>query len=202
MEINNYLGVRYRFKNMSKIGKKPIDIPNNVKVEINGNLILVKGSGEELKRELPNFLKAEVKDNKLFISIDQKLKNSSKKEKEYLKLWGLNSALVKNLIIGSNEPFKKNLEFEGVGYKAALKGSDLELNLGFSHPITIKGPKGITFKVEKNIISIMGIDKELVGHVAAEIRSKRKPEPYRGSGIKYQGEYIKRKAGKKAATSA
>jgi large subunit ribosomal protein L6 len=194
---------------LSKIGKKPIEIPKNVNVEINGNLISVKGAAGEFKKELPGFLNVEIKDGRILISIRREFKNdNSRNIKKYTAGWGLYSALLKNMLRGASELFRKNLEFEGVGYKANIKpassasgGEELELNLGYSHPVTVKAPRGITFKVEKNIVSVMGVDKELVGHIAAEIRSKRKPEPYRGSGIKYQGEYIKRKVGKKAATA-
>ena len=116
-------------------------------------------------------------------------------------VWGLSRALFQNMITGVSEGFEKVLEFQGVGYKATLKGTDLELGLGFSHPIIVKGPEGITFKTEKTTIRVQGMDKELIGKVAAEIRSHRQPEPYKGSGIRYQGEFVRRKAGKKAAAT-
>ena len=114
-------------------------------------------------------------------------------------IWGLSRALISNMIQGVVQGFEKNLEFEGVGYKANVKGEDLELNLGYSHPISMKIPTGLVVKVEKSVIKISGIDNELIGHFAADIKSKRLPEPYKGSGIRYAGEVIRRKAGKKTA---
>ena len=179
---------------MSKIGKKPISIPKGVDVKISGSSISAKGPKGELRRELPAGLELKIEDSRL--SIKPEIINRESKTK-----WGLASSITKNMIKGVSEGFEKVLEFQGVGYKAVVKGNGLELGLGYSHPISYTAPEGITFKVEKNSITIQGIDKELVGKVAAEIRSFREPEPYKGSGIKYKGEVIIRKAGKKAVAA-
>ncbi len=182
---------------MSKIGKKPIQVPKGVEVKIDGNLISVKGLKGELKRNLDRAVSVAFADEKITVSL-----KTDSSDKKILAVWGLTRALLANMLKGVSEGFEKNLEFEGVGYKANVKGDELELNLGYSHPINIKTPAGITFKVEKNVIKISGIDNELIGHIAAEIKSKRPPEPYKGKGIRYAGEVIRRKAGKKAATAA
>jgi len=116
-------------------------------------------------------------------------------------LWGLSRAILANLVKGVTEGYEKKLEIEGVGFRAAVQGNKLVMSLGFSHPVEIEAPPGIDFKVEKNVITVSGIDKELVGQVSADIRSRKKPEPYKGKGIRYQGEVIKIKAGKKAVSS-
>lgn len=179
---------------MSKIGKKPIDIPNDVDVKVSDGYVLVKGPRGELKHKLHNSVSVMASDKIITVILKDGDNSPS--------LWGLTRALISNMIEGVTRGFEKGLEFEGVGYKANVKGSDLELNLGYSHPILIKIPEGLIVKVEKGVIKVEGIDKELIGHFAAEIKSKRLPEPYKGSGIRYAGEVIKRKAGKKAATSA
>jgi|SRR3989344_2521773 len=183
---------------MSKIGKKIIAIPNGVEVRIDSNLILVKGPKGELKKEVPDSLLLTMDNNQ--VSIKPK-DEKEMKDRDTRALWGLFRALINNMIKGVSDGFEKTLEFQGVGYKAAVKESELELGLGFSHPVKIQAPSGIEFKVEKNVIKVIGADKELVGRVAANIRSKRKPEPYKGSGVRYQGEIIKKKAGKKAVAS-
>ena len=183
---------------MSKIGKKLIAVPSGVEVNINSNFISVKGPKGELKRDVSDFLALSLSDNQ--ISVKPK-DEKSLRDKNVRALWGLSRALISNMVKGVSDGFEKTLEFQGVGYKAAVKEGELELGLGFSHPVKIQAPEGIEFKVEKNTIKISGIDKDLVGRVAANIRSKRKPEPYKGSGIRYQGEIIKRKAGKKAVAS-
>ncbi len=179
---------------MSKIGKKPITIPSGVDVTVTDGFISAKGPKGTLKKALPGNTSVVVTENVLNV----KPENSSRESKMS---WGLARALVQNLITGVSQGFEKVLEFQGVGYKATIKGNDLELGLGFSHPIMVKGPEGISFKTEKNSITIQGMDKELIGKVAAEIRSHREPEPYKGSGIRYAGEHVRRKAGKKAAAS-
>jgi large subunit ribosomal protein L6 len=180
---------------MSRIGKKIIQIPSGVDIKINNNLITVKGSKGELSRELAGKVLAEIKDNNLFISLKENEKDDSA-------IWGTSQALINNMIIGVGKGFEKKLTFEGVGYKAAVNGNKLVLNLGFSHPVEIDVPKGIEFKVEKNVIIISGTDKHLVGQIAANIRLKRKVEPYKGKGIRYEKEIVRRKAGKKAVASA
>ncbi|OGN09159.1 MAG: 50S ribosomal protein L6 [Candidatus Yanofskybacteria bacterium RIFCSPHIGHO2_02_FULL_41_11] len=183
---------------MSKIGKKLIAVPSGVEVNINSNFISVKGPKGELKRDVSDFLALSLSDNQ--ISVKPK-DEKSLRDKNVRALWGLSRALISNMVKGVSDGFEKTLEFQGVGYKAAVKEGELELGLGFSHPVKIQAPEGIEFKVEKNTIKISGIDKDLVGRVAANIRSKRKPEPYKGSGIRYQGEIIKKKAGKKAVAA-
>lgn len=179
---------------MSKVGKKPIDIPSGVTVSVKEDTISVRGPKGELTKSLTKGVNVIVEGNLIKLT-------PMEGDKENIAKWGLQRALVANMIIGVTQGFEKALEFQGVGYKASVKGKDLELGLGYSHPVTIPGIEGITFSVEKNSIKISGIDKELVGKVAAEIRTKRLPEPYKGSGIRYKDEVIKRKAGKKAVTA-
>jgi len=179
---------------MSKIGKKPISIPSGVDVTVTDGFVSAKGPKGTLKKALPAKVSVSIKENILSIIPESSVRDNRV-------TWGLARALVQNMITGVSAGFEKVLEFQGVGYKATIKGNDLELGLGFSHPIMVKGPEGITFKTEKNTIRIQGIDKELIGKVAAEIRSHREPEPYKGSGIRYQGEHVRRKAGKKAAAA-
>ncbi|MDP2934178.1 MAG: 50S ribosomal protein L6 [bacterium] len=180
---------------MSRIGKKIIRIPDGVDVKVNNNLITIKGPKGELSRELISEISAEVKENNLLINLKKNKKGDSA-------LWGTNQALINNMILGVSKGFEKKLLFEGVGYKAAVNGNKLVLSLGFSHPVEIEAPKGIEFKVEKNAIIVSGTDKHLVGQISANIRLKRKVEPYKGKGIRYEKEIVRRKAGKKAVSSA
>lgn len=182
---------------MSKIGKKPITLPKDVQVNFNDGILSVKGPKGQLERSISPLISVAVEAEKLTVGPEK----GSASTRETATQWGLYRSLIQNMVKGVSEGFHKSLEFQGVGYKAVVKGSDLELSLGFSHPIVYTAPEGIVFKVEKNTIAISGIDRELVGQVAAEIRSKRKPEPYKGSGIRYSGEVIKKKAGKKAITA-
>ncbi|MFH2014138.1 MAG: 50S ribosomal protein L6 [Patescibacteria group bacterium] len=175
---------------MSRIGKQPIIIPDNIDVKINDNLILVKGPRGELQETIHPDVSVEIKDKEII------LKNNNNSA-----IWGTMRSLIFNLIKGVSDGFEKKLIYEGVGYKAILEGKKLVLSLGYSHPIEIEAPHGIEFKIEKNTITISGINKQLVGQVAADIRSKRKPEPYKGKGIRYENEIIRRKTGKKAAGS-
>jgi large subunit ribosomal protein L6 len=181
---------------MSKIGKKPITLPAGTKVSMDGARLMVEGPKGKLTREIPSLVKVEVADG--VVTVSMTAENPSRADRAQ---WGLWRALVSNMITGATEGWSQVLEFQGVGYKAVLKGNDLELALGYSHPITITAPAGISFTVDKTSITVSGSDKELVGHTAAIIRSKRLPEPYKGSGIRYADEVIKRKAGKKAATA-
>lgn len=181
---------------MSRIGKKPIAIPDGVEISVNGSFVLVKGAKGELKSNFPGTLEIKNEDKQVFISP----KNES--DTSQSRIWGLHRALLRNMIIGVSQGFQKELEFSGIGFKAAVKDGGLELSLGFSHPVFVKTPEGINFKVEKNTISVSGIEKEKVGQIAAQIKSLKKPEPYKGTGIIYKGEIIIRKAGKKAATTA
>ncbi len=180
---------------MSRIGKKLITIPSGVTVKIDqGNLVSVKSAKGELVKQFSNDFE--------IIQENGVLKIYPKKENKNLStLWGLFRALLANMIKGVSEGYEKKLEIEGIGYKAQLVGDKLVLNLGLSHPVEFITPKGINFKVEKNIITVSGIDKELVGQVAADIRAFKKPEPYKGKGIHYLGETIRRKAGKKAVAT-
>ncbi len=181
---------------MSKIGKKPITIPSGVDIKIDGDSISVKGPKGTLQRTLFKDVVVAVEGNEIKIKLAE---GASKDGKVF---WGLSRALIQNMVTGVTTGFETVLEFQGVGYKAAPKGNNLEMGLGFSHPVTIEGAEGITFVTDKSSIKIQGIDKELIGKIAASIRMHRLPEPYKGSGIRYQGEVIKRKAGKKAATAA
>jgi len=178
------------FGNMSRIGKQPISIPDQVDVKINDDLIIVKGPKGELKQVLVPEIIIEIQEKEIIIK--------PKKESGSNALWGTYRALIANMIKGVVDGFEKKLIFEGVGYRAVVEGKKLVLNLGYSHPVEMNVPDGIEFKVEKNTITISGIDKQLVGEVAANIRDKRKPEPYKGKGIRYDGEIIRRKVGKKA----
>jgi len=181
------------FGKMSRIGKQPIQIPDGVEIKINNNLILAKGPKGELSRELHPDINAEIKDKEILVTL-----KGDKKDNNVI--WGTYRALISNMVTGVNKGFEKRLLFEGIGFKAAVNGNKLVLSLGFSHPIEIDAPKDVIFKVEKNTINISGPNKDLVGQVAADIRALKKPEPYKGKGIRYEKEVIKRKAGKKAAT--
>lgn len=176
---------------MSRIGKKPIKIPAGVEVKIQDRAVIVKGPKGELKREIRSEIKVVQEEDNLLIM-------PQKETKQTAALWGLTRALLANDLQGVAEGFEKKLEIEGVGYRANLEGQDLNLQLGFSHPVKMKAPEGIKFSVEKNVITIHGIDKGLVGQTAAKIRDLKPPEPYKGKGIKYAGEHIRRKLGKKA----
>lgn len=179
---------------MSRIGKKPIIIPENVEIKIEPGQIIIKGPKGELKQSIPPQIKLDLTDRELVVIPQEKSKNTPA-------LWGLVRSLVFNMIKGVIEGFEKKLELEGVGYRVSLKDYKLILNVGLSHPIEIEAPEGIEFKVEKNLITVSGIDKQLVGQVAAKIRAYRKPEPYKGKGIRYLGEVIRRKTGKKAVST-
>lgn len=176
---------------MSKIGKKPIDIPSNVTVTLGDkNKVSIKGAKGELEASFNAEINIEVKDNEVLVT-------PKKDVKRLYAFWGLTRNLIANMIEGVSKGYEKKLELQGVGYKVAMKGNDLDLSLGFSHPVVFQAPQGIKFAVEKNVITISGIDKQLVGQVAADIRKLRKPEPYKGKGIRYVGEQVRRKAGKK-----
>lgn len=180
---------------MSRIGKSPISIPEGVTVRVTGALVSVKGPKGELEISLHPWVQAEVKDREVVILP----KGDTKKTPA---LWGLFRALIANMVQGVTEGFEKKLEFEGIGYRAVVEGDMLNLQLGFSHPVKFRTPAGIKLSVEKNVIKISGIDKGLVGETAARIRALKPPEPYKGKGIRYQGEVIRRKAGKKAVAAA
>lgn len=180
---------------MSRIGKQIIKIPEGVEVKVAENKLTVKGKKGELTLDLHPVIKLAIKDDQIQVSVDDPQQKASRS------LWGTHRALIANLIEGVTEGFVKKLEFNGVGYRVTISGQKMVLLLGFSHPIEYTLPAGISGKVEKNTITISGIDKIIVGQVAAEIRSFRKPEPYKGKGIKYDDEIIRRKAGKVVKTS-
>ena len=177
---------------MSRIGKEPVRIPEKVKVEQLDGEIVVTGPKGTLSRTFHNVIDIAIKENVVTISIKEQTKQAKA-------LWGLTRTLLFNMVKGVSDGFSKQLEFNGVGYKASVSGDDLNLNLGFSHPINYKLPHEISAKVEKNVITISGINKELVGLVASKVRRFRPPEPYKGKGIRYVGEKIIQKAGKTAA---
>ena len=179
---------------MSRIGKKPIKIPEGVKVEIKGDLVIIKGPKGELSRKIRPEVKVEEKEGKLQVSPKINTKNTKA-------FWGLTRSLLANDIIGVTRGYEKKLVIEGLGYKAEVQGKDLVLKVGFTHPVKITPPEGITFSVDKNVISVSGINKELVGQMAAKIRKVKPPEPYKGKGIKYLGEIVKRKPGKRVVTA-
>ncbi len=177
---------------MSRIGKKLIEIPNGVNVSLDGNVVKVKGPKGELQKVIHENIKVEMKDSQLKFERRDDLKTNRA-------LHGLSRALVQNMILGVTQEFKKILDIVGVGYKVELKGNNILLNIGYSHPIYFIPPTGIKLESPTPTqIIISGIDKQLVGQVAAKIRSIRKPEPYKGKGIKYSDEHIIRKAGKTA----
>jgi large subunit ribosomal protein L6 len=180
---------------MSRIGKKLIEIPQGVTVEINGQNLKTKGPKGELAITIHEDIVVEVKDGKVLVAPKRTLIKSKRG------LWGLYRALIFNMVEGVNKGFEKKLEIEGVGFKAAVQGDELVMNLGFVNPVKIKKPEGITFLVEKNVVTVSGISKEVVGQVSAEIRASKKAEPYKGKGIKYQGEKIRRKEGKKVVAA-
>lgn len=177
---------------MSRIGKQPIGIPDKVEVKVDGSHVDVKGPKGQLSYTFRNEVKVEKADKVLNVTpVDESATARS--------LWGLSRTILGNMVTGVTTGFVKSLEFNGVGYKAAVSGSTLTLNLGYSHPIDYKLPQGIEAKVNKNVIEFHGCDKELVGFVAAQVRSFREPEPYKGKGLKYTDETIIRKAGKTGA---
>lgn len=177
---------------MSRIGKKPIVVPNGVTVTLEGNFIKVKGPKGELQKNIHPNIKVELKNSEIEVSRSNDLKTNRA-------LHGLSRALIQNMILGVSQEFKKILDIVGVGYRVELKGSNLLLNMGYSHPIYFIPPAGIKLEAPTPTqLIISGIDKQLVGQVAAKIRSIRKPEPYKGKGIKYSDEHIMRKAGKTA----
>ncbi|MDP2736448.1 MAG: 50S ribosomal protein L6 [bacterium] len=177
---------------MSRLGKLPIELPAGTKASLAGGFIIVKGPKGELKTKMHEIVKIEITDKEIIASIDDQTIGKNKA------LWGLFRSLIKNMVVGVNEAYTKKLEINGVGYKAAVSGTKLTLNVGYSHPVIYELPAGIKAEVQDNVIVINGIDKQLVGEVSAQIRKIRKPEPYKGKGIKYSDEIIRRKAGKTA----
>ena len=200
---------------MSRIGKKPIEIPKDVEVKIEDDTVTVKGPKGELQKKIRPEIRVEinpvrdsenrekskkerisngVKENEILVSPEKETKKTNA-------FWGLTRTLVSNMVKGVTEGYEKKLEIQGVGYKANLEGEDLILRVGFSHPVKIDKVEGIEFSVEKSIVTVSGINKELVGQIAAKIRKIRPPEPYKGKGIRYVGEEVRRKAGKKVVAA-
>lgn len=175
---------------MSRIGKQPIKIPENVTVEISRNEVVVKGPKGELKERLRPEIKVEQVENEIICSVKKDLPTAPA-------YWGLTRALIANMIKGVQDGYEKKLELVGVGYRAKMVGKNLEISVGFSHPVIYEAPEGIEFEVpDQREIFVRGISKDLVGLTAAKIRKIRKPEPYKGKGIKYADEVVRRKAGK------
>lgn len=178
---------------MSRIGNQPIAIPNGVDITLDGHTLTVKGPKGTLSHKLPQSMQVEV-------TADEVKVTRPSDDKEHKSLHGLTRSLINNMVIGVTEGYSKTLEIVGVGYRAAMKGKNLNLTLGFSHPVIMEPPAGIEFETpEPTKIIVKGADKEVVGQVAAEIRDWRKPEPYKGKGVRYEGEHVRRKAGKAGA---
>jgi large subunit ribosomal protein L6 len=181
---------------MSRIGRQPIAVPAGVEVAVDGSRVSVKGPRGALERTFHPQMRILMEDGSVRVE-------RPSDERSHRSLHGLTRSLIANMVEGVANGFEKRLEIVGVGYRATLKGSDLELAVGFSHPVIFRPPAGIEFEVPaQNRIVIRGIDKQQVGEVAAEIRQIRKPEPYKGKGIRYEGEYVRKKAGKAAKGAA
>ena len=174
---------------MSRIGKKPIPIPKDVKVDLKGDLLTVKGPKGNLQRKVDPNVQIQTDTDQIVLTVQAETKKSKS-------LHGLYRALVSNMVIGVSQGFERALEIVGVGYRAEMSGKTMVLHLGYSHPINYPLPEGVEAKVEKTKITLAAIDKEVLGRVAAKIRSFRAPEPYKGKGIRYAQERIRRKAGK------
>nr|YP_011005576.1 50S ribosomal protein L6 [Cutleria multifida]WAM62580.1 50S ribosomal protein L6 [Cutleria multifida] len=175
---------------MSRIGKLPIKVPSNVQVEFDEQIIHISGPHGKLFRKISDLISVSLNDNLIIVTKANNTRIANQ-------LYGLTRTLINNMVIGVSQRFERTLQLQGVGYRAQILNKNLVLNLGYSHPISISIPEGIEITVEKNVVLIIrGFDKELVGQLAATIRSKRPPEPYKGKGILYKGEIIKRKVGK------
>lgn len=179
---------------MSHKGKKGIPIPDKVDVNLNGNVLNVKGPLGEMTRIIQDDVEVKIADKIIAVALRHGTPNKA--------VWGTFASHISNMIKGVTAGFEKKLLIEGIGFKAQLEGSKLSLNIGLSHPVKIEIPKGVKVQVEKNLITITGYDKEAVGQFSANVRAFKKPEPYKGTGIRYEKEIIRRKAGKKAATAA
>jgi large subunit ribosomal protein L6 len=177
---------------MSRIGKSPIQLPPGVSVSISPGRVMVNGPLGELSQDVPGRMKVEQENGSVVVSRPTERGDDRA-------LHGLTRSLIANMVEGVTNGFSKRLEIQGVGYRAALRGTDLELNVGYSHPVVLKAPAGITFEVTTPTeVIVKGIDKQQVGQIAAEVRKVRPPEPYKGKGIRYEGEYVRRKVGKRA----
>lgn len=191
--MRNFLNIA----SMSRIGQKPIPIPAGVTMTVTGQTLTVRGQKGELTRSLPSLFAVRIEPDQAVVAPETPEAAGQQRAR-----WGLLRALVANIVVGVHEGFAKRLVIEGIGYRAEVQGSDLVLALGFSHPVRVSAPAGIAFSVTKNVVTVSGIDKQTVGQVAASIRALKKPEPYKGKGILYEGEVIQRKAGKKAVAAA
>ena len=179
---------------MSRIGRRPIEIPSGVEVKVDGTLVSVKGPKGTLAQDMHPAMKVSVAEG--VVTVER-----PSDERDHRALHGLTRSLVANMVEGVTNGYAKTLEIQGVGYRAALKGSNVELALGFSHPVVVEPPKGVTFEVpQPTRIIVSGADKQAVGQIAANIRAIRKPDSYKGKGIRYQGEYVRKKAGKAGKT--
>ena len=180
---------------MSRIGKQPVVIPTGVQVKFDGNVVTAKGPKGELKEPLHPYVKAEIKDGKVVLTADITVARDASA------IWGMTRARLHNLINGVAVGYSKLLEIHGLGFRAEIVGQKLTLALGKSHPVLFDVPQGITVTLDpkKTLITVTGVSKDQVGEIAAKIRELRKPEPYKGTGIRYQGEYVRKKAGKTAA---
>lgn len=177
---------------MSRIGKQPIPVPAGVDVTIEGSTVTTKGPKGTLSQSFDPAMQITLEEGAIYV-------RRPTDERRHRSLHGLTRTLVSNMVVGVSDGFRKDMEIVGVGYRAALQGADLDLSLGLSHPMVVKAPEGITFEVPApNRISVIGIDKQRVGQIAAEIRGIRPPEPYKGKGIRYAGEHVRRKVGKAA----
>ncbi len=177
---------------MSRIGRQPIDLPAGVSVSISPGRVMVNGPLGELTQQVPARMQVEQQDTTIVVTRPTERGDDRA-------LHGLTRSLIANMVEGVTNGFQKRLEIQGVGYRAALRGVDLELNVGYSHPVVLKAPQGITFEVPTQTeVVVKGIDKQQVGEIAAQVRKVRPPEPYKGKGIRYEGEYVRRKVGKRA----
>jgi len=176
---------------MSRLGKQPVVLPNGVEATYTDGIMTIKGPKGTLTRLIKSDVVVKIEDNSIIL---EPAKNSITAKA----LWGTYASHLRNMVTGVTEGFTKVLELEGVGYRAEIKGTNVGLSVGFSHPVLLPIPEGVKAEVEKNVIRLSGIDNEVVGQFAADIRGIKKPEPYKGKGIRYQGEYIIRKQGKKA----
>jgi large subunit ribosomal protein L6 len=177
---------------MSRIGKQPIELPSGVSVSLSPGRVMVNGPLGELSQQVPPRMKIEQESGSITVARPTERGDDRA-------LHGLTRTLIANMVEGVTKGFEKRLELQGVGYRAALQGSDLRLDVGFSHPVVLKAPQGISFEVPvPTEVVVKGVDKQQVGQIAAEVRKARPPEPYKGKGIRYQGEYVRRKVGKRA----
>ncbi len=178
---------------MSRIGKQPIQLPKGVEVSLSNCVVTVKGPMGSLTQDVFKEVDVKIEDNQVIVAVDEKMPNGSA-------FHGLYRSLINNMVTGVSQGFEKKLEMIGVGYKAAVKGPQLDVQVGYSHPTLLTIPEGLSVKVEKNtLITVSGTDKQKVGQFAADIRALRKPEPYKGKGIRLQGEFVRKKAGKSAS---